>query len=87
MIVDLGDENNPENCDAHVGGEKQIETHREKTVQQASNQWRLQSNYQSTQHANVRSVTDEVDGCYQEETKVGQYVSLDVQYTGVVPVE
>ena len=32
-----------------------------------------------------RSVTDEVDGCYQEEAEIGEDVSLDVQYTGVVP--
>ena len=32
-----------------------------------------------------RSVTDEVDGCYQEEAEIGEDVPLDVQYTGVVP--
>ena len=53
IIVHLGDQNNPEDCDGDVGGEKEIETDREKTIQQSSNNWRLQSNYQSTQHANV----------------------------------
>ena len=51
--LDLGDQNNPEDCDGDVGGEKEIETDREKTVQQPSNQWRLQSKYQPSQHANV----------------------------------
>ena len=36
MIVHLGDENNPEDCNAHVGGEKEIETDREKAIQQPS---------------------------------------------------
>ena len=31
-----------------------------------------------------RGVTDEVDGCHQEEAEIGEDVSLDVQYTGVV---
>ena len=53
IIIHLGDQNNPEDCDGDVGGEKEIETDREKTVQQPSNQWRLQSKYQPSQHAIV----------------------------------
>ena len=53
IIVHLGDQNNPEDCDGHVGGEKEIETDREKVIHQPSYDWRLQSNDQPTQHAQV----------------------------------